>query len=107
MPPNLRARLAFLWISKLYRQMYAKTGIATDSMRRQKASRIARRLAIPCRKLFEAKPMPDLKMPHVRPKPSTLLPVLQVIIWIIRWREILLSNFDNCRQGGRYSHAGL
>ncbi len=32
--PTLRARLAFVFISKLYRQMYASTGIATDSARR-------------------------------------------------------------------------
>ena len=29
----MRARLAFVLISKLYRQMYANTGIATDSAR--------------------------------------------------------------------------
>jgi len=74
--PNLRARLAFVFISKLYRQMYAKTGIATDSARRQKASRMARWLAVPCRKLFEASPMPELKVPHTQPVPSTLLPIL-------------------------------
>lgn len=74
--PNLRIRLAFVFISKLYRQMYAKTGIATDSARRQKASRMARWLAIPCRKLFEAKPMPELKIPDMHPVSSTLLPVL-------------------------------
>jgi radical SAM superfamily enzyme YgiQ (UPF0313 family) len=61
--PTLRGRLAFLFISKLYRQMYANTGISTDSARRQKATRIARWLAVPCRKLFEAKPMPELEMP--------------------------------------------
>ena len=38
---SLRGRLAFLFISKLYRQMYAKTGISTDSARRQKATRMA------------------------------------------------------------------
>ncbi|HLX45658.1 MAG TPA: radical SAM protein [Bryobacteraceae bacterium] len=74
--PTLRGRLAFLFISKLYRQMYAKTGISTDSARRQKATRVARLLAIPCRKLFEAKPMPDLKIPEldqpIPPKPSVL-----------------------------------
>jgi radical SAM superfamily enzyme YgiQ (UPF0313 family) len=74
--PTLRGRLAFLFISKLYRQMYAKTGISTDSARRQKATRVARWLAIPCRKLFEAKPMPDLKIPEldlpIPPKPSVL-----------------------------------
>ena len=61
--PTLRGRLAFLFISKLYRQMYANTGISTDSARRQNATRIARWLAVPCRKLFEAKPMPDLEVP--------------------------------------------
>jgi radical SAM superfamily enzyme YgiQ (UPF0313 family) len=61
--PTLRGRLAFLFISKLYRQMYANTGISTDSARRQKATRVARWLAVPCRKLFEAKPMPELEVP--------------------------------------------
>ena len=66
--PNLRARLAFVFISKLYRQMYANTGIATDSARRQTSNRWARWLAKPCQKLFAAKPMPDLAMP-ASPKP--------------------------------------
>ncbi len=61
--PTIRGRLAFLFISKLYRQMYANTGISTDSARRQKATRLARWLAVPCRKLFSAKPMPELKIP--------------------------------------------
>ena len=61
--PNLRARLAFMFISKLYRQMYASTGIATDSARRSNATKWARILAKPCRKLFQAKPMPGLQMP--------------------------------------------
>jgi len=61
--PRLRDRLAFLFVSKLYRQMYANTGISTDSARRQRATRMARWLAVPCRKLFEAKPMPELEMP--------------------------------------------
>jgi radical SAM superfamily enzyme YgiQ (UPF0313 family) len=64
--PTLRGRLAFLFISKLYRQMYANTGISTDSARRQKATRVARWLAVPCRKLFEAKPMPELEVPALR-----------------------------------------
>ena len=62
--PNLRARLAFVFVSKLYRQMYASTGIATDSARRNRASAWARWLAVPCRKLFQAQPMPDLQMPR-------------------------------------------
>ncbi len=61
--PNLRARLAFLFISKLYRQMYASTGIATDSARRQRANNWARWLAIPCKKLFRTTPMPELQIP--------------------------------------------
>ena len=64
--PTLRGRLAFLFISKLYRQMYANTGISTDSARRSKATRIARWLAVPCRKLFEAKPLPNLAAPRSR-----------------------------------------
>ncbi|HET7103440.1 MAG TPA: radical SAM protein, partial [Terracidiphilus sp.] len=31
--PNLRSRIAFIFLSKLYRQMYAGTGISTDSAR--------------------------------------------------------------------------
>jgi radical SAM superfamily enzyme YgiQ (UPF0313 family) len=69
--PTLRGRLAFLFISKLYRQMYANTGISTDSARRQKATRVARWLAVPCRKLFDAKPMPELEVPEVQ-RPSGL-----------------------------------
>lgn len=60
---SLRARLAFLFISKLYRQMYASTGIATDSARRQRANTWARRIASITRHLFQAKPMPDLQAP--------------------------------------------
>ena len=60
---TLKARLAFVVISKLYRHMYANTGIATDSARRTRASRWARWLAKPCRRLFHAKPMPGLSVP--------------------------------------------
>ena len=59
--PGLRGRLAFVLISRLYRQMYAKTGISTDSAR--KANWVARAIAKPCRLLFLAKPMPDLQVP--------------------------------------------
>ena len=34
---TLKARLAFVLISKLYRQMYANTGIATDSARHERS----------------------------------------------------------------------
>jgi hypothetical protein len=70
---TLRGRLAFLFISKLYRQMYANTGISTDSARRQKATRIARWLAVPCRKLFEGKPMPELQVPTSSTSSSALV----------------------------------
>jgi radical SAM superfamily enzyme YgiQ (UPF0313 family) len=55
--PTLRARLAFVLISKLYRQMYANTGIATDSARVSRANRWARFIARPCRRLFVARSM--------------------------------------------------
>jgi radical SAM superfamily enzyme YgiQ (UPF0313 family) len=60
---SLKSKLAFVLISKLYRQMYANTGIATDSARRKKANRWARLLAKPCQRLFKGRPMPDLAMP--------------------------------------------
>ncbi|HEY6970084.1 MAG TPA: radical SAM protein, partial [Candidatus Angelobacter sp.] len=68
--PSMKARLAFIFISKLYRQMYATTGIATDSARRNKASAWARWLAKPCRRLFIARPMPELQMPNPVPSQS-------------------------------------
>jgi radical SAM superfamily enzyme YgiQ (UPF0313 family) len=58
-----RARLAFVLISKLYRQMYANTGIATDSARTARSVRIARWIARPCRRLFAGAPMPHLEVP--------------------------------------------
>ena len=52
---SLRARLALVFISKLYRQMYARTGITTDSARRKRANTWARLLAKPCRRLKKRK----------------------------------------------------
>jgi hypothetical protein len=66
---SLKARLAFIIISKLYRQMYANTGIATDSARRKSANRWARWMAEPCRRLFQARPMPDLQVPEGESQP--------------------------------------
>jgi radical SAM superfamily enzyme YgiQ (UPF0313 family) len=63
---SLRARVAFVLISKLYRQMYANTGIATDSARVARSARRARILARFARKLFVAAPMPDLQVPTPR-----------------------------------------
>jgi hypothetical protein len=58
--PNLRARIAFIFLSKLYRQMYAGTGISTDSARRKKSKAWAKWTAKQCKRLFQAKPMPEL-----------------------------------------------
>jgi len=60
---SLRGRLTFILISKIYRQMYADTGIATDSARIARSARWARWLAKPCRYLFSARPMPQLQVP--------------------------------------------
>ncbi len=60
---SLKSRMAFVLISKLYRQMYANTGIATDSARVSRAEKWARVLAGPTRRMFTAKPMPDLQVP--------------------------------------------
>ena len=46
------ARVAFVLISKLYRQMYANTGIATDSARVARSARWARWMGMVCRRLF-------------------------------------------------------
>ena len=56
---TLRARLMFVLVSKLYRQMYANTGIATDSARVSRANRWARLIARPCQRLFAAGPLPS------------------------------------------------
>lgn len=67
-----KARLAFVLISKLYRQMYANTGIATDSARREAANRWVRRIAPLCRRLFHAAPMPDLSVPSTERQPFAI-----------------------------------
>jgi radical SAM superfamily enzyme YgiQ (UPF0313 family) len=61
---SVRSKLAFVFISKLYRHMYASTGIATDSARRKTANRWARLTASICLRLFRSKPMPDLAVPR-------------------------------------------
>jgi radical SAM superfamily enzyme YgiQ (UPF0313 family) len=61
--PNITSRIAFIFLSKLYRQMYAGTGISTDSARRKKSKAWARWTARQCKKLFRAKPMPELAGP--------------------------------------------
>jgi radical SAM superfamily enzyme YgiQ (UPF0313 family) len=58
--PTITSRIAFMFLSKLYRQMYAGTGISTDSARRKKSKAWAKWTARQCKKLFRAKPMPEL-----------------------------------------------
>ena len=60
---TVRARIAFVLISKLYRHMYANTGIATDSARVQRSTQWARWIGVACRRLFLGRPMPDLAVP--------------------------------------------
>jgi hypothetical protein len=69
---SFKARLALIFISKLYRQMYANTGIATDSARRSRATTMARWLAKPCHRLFKAPPMPELQVPQGSVTAATL-----------------------------------
>jgi radical SAM superfamily enzyme YgiQ (UPF0313 family) len=64
---SVRARLAFVLISKLYRQMYANTGIATDSARVRRSALWARWLARFARRLFASPPMPALREPRCEP----------------------------------------
>jgi radical SAM superfamily enzyme YgiQ (UPF0313 family) len=59
--PTITSRVAFMFLSKLYRQMYANTGISTDSARRKKSKAWAKWTARQCKKLFRAKPMPELE----------------------------------------------
>jgi radical SAM superfamily enzyme YgiQ (UPF0313 family) len=67
---SLKSRLAFVFISKLYRQMYANTGIATDSARRKSANRWARWTGFFCLRLFRGRPMPDLQVPGSAAQPD-------------------------------------
>ena len=73
---SLKARLAFVLVSRLYRQMYANTGIATDSARVARSTRWARWLGLATRRLFLTTPMPHLQVPEPEPAaPITLLTI--------------------------------
>jgi len=76
---SLRARLAFVLLSKLYRQMYANTGIATDSARVRRSALWARWLARFARRLFASAPMPALREPRRQPSISSKrIPIVTV-----------------------------
>jgi hypothetical protein len=70
---SLKGRLAFVLVSKLYRQMYANTGIATDSARVARSARRARWIGRACRRLFMARPMPELQHPACDPAALRLM----------------------------------
>ena len=61
---SLKSRVAFVLVSKLYRQMYANTGIATDSARVGRSAKWARWIAKPTRRFFSGRPMPELSVPN-------------------------------------------
>jgi hypothetical protein len=61
---RIRNRLAFVFISKLYRQMYAKTGISTDSARKTNAVKWTRLIGKLCLPLFSARTLPNLQAPQ-------------------------------------------
>ena len=61
---SLKGRVMFVLVSKLYRQMYANTGIATDSARVARSARWARWIGLVARRLFLAPPMPGPRRPE-------------------------------------------
>ena len=72
---KVRDRLMFVMVSKLYRQMYANTGLATDSARVSNATKWARWMAKPLQRLFAAAPMPGLQVPN-RLTPQGSVPLM-------------------------------
>ena len=67
---KLRSRLMFVMISKLFLQMYAQTGMATDSARKSRANGWARWWAKRALPLFKAQPLPELQIPAMEPAAS-------------------------------------
>jgi radical SAM superfamily enzyme YgiQ (UPF0313 family) len=73
---SIKGRLAFVLLSRLYRQMYANTGIATDSARVARSAKWARLIARHTRRLFVTRPMPDLQVPAARPPATVVVPAV-------------------------------
>lgn len=74
---KLRWRLVFLLISKVFRQMYADTGLATDSARVAWTKKYTKHLARILARIFKGKPMPDLRVPEFsRKRRSSTLEVI-------------------------------
>ena len=66
---QLRWRFMFLLISKVFRQMYADTGLATDSARVAWTKKYTKHLARLLARLFKGRPMPDLRVPEYASDP--------------------------------------
>ena len=81
---SYKSRLAFVLVSKLYRQMYANTGIATDSARVARSARRAGVLAKMARLLFVAKPMPELREPRLEPRVEATLSSKRIPIALVQ-----------------------
>ncbi len=60
---SLKSRLVFVLCPKLYWQMYANTGISTDSARSNQAHRMTRLMARRLLRVFAGAPMPQLQVP--------------------------------------------
>ena len=106
---SLKARVMFVMISKLYRQMYANTGIATDSARVARSARRARVLARFARKLFVAEPMPDLEVPLPRSRRGATGYDVGGVEFrrFIRFSEVQNVHADSGRAGGREANGGI
>ena len=60
---SIRDRIAYILVSKLFRQMYANTGLASDSARKGRARKWGRWIAKPCRLVFTGRRLPNLQVP--------------------------------------------
>jgi hypothetical protein len=67
---SISGRLGFALISKMYRQMYANTGLATDSARVAKSTRMVRWIAPLARRFFIMAPMEGLQVPERVARPD-------------------------------------
>ncbi|MEE2636843.1 MAG: radical SAM protein [Acidobacteriota bacterium] len=64
---SLKSRLAFVLVSQLYPQMFANTGLATDSARVVRSTKWARMLLKALQRVFAVPPMPELQVPSSVP----------------------------------------
>lgn len=72
---SIKGRLAFVLVSGCYRQMFANSGIATDSARVAPSTQWARLSGTVTRRPFVAPPMPQLQTPTPRTMSIRLLEI--------------------------------